>query len=170
MLISALPDTLKCAAGGPAAGRRPTPTQASDRAGGRPARSAPKLRFQSPTESVQSVTRIRVLLVIMPLVDPQGLTAPCFLEPTLLVEIHRSAIGNHRLLVNSLIALQHSSDDLAPDSAALVVWMHRQMGVVHYQVSIRDRVAESDQSLAIPGSDDRMRMPQAVLELLGLLG
>ena len=113
---------------------------------------------------------MHILIVVMPLIDPQGLTVPCFLEPTLLVEIDRSAIGNHYLLVNSLVPLLHTPDDLAPDSATLVVWVHCQMGIVHHQVPIRDGVTEPDQPLAIPGRDDCAGMSETFLQFLGLLG
>jgi hypothetical protein len=48
--------------------------------------------------------------------------------------------------------------------------MHQEMGVINDERAVGDRVAQTDQALAIPGANDGVRALQRRHELLGLLG
>ena len=107
--------------------------------------------------------------VVVAGVNPHRLGFAGALETVFTIELHGTPVRYEDVLMKSLVTCQEHLHQSRANAAPLVLRKHEHVGVVNDEVSVRESVTESNQAVAIPGGDERMRSHEGLVQEIGLL-
>ena len=102
-------------------------------------------------------------------VNPHGLGGAGAFEAVFLVEGDGGFVGDEDALVEVLVFGEEALEDLGADALVLIVWVNEEMGEVGDKVAVGEGVAEADELILVPGSDEGVGVAEAFLELGGFV-
>src|SRR5437762_9486747 len=95
--------------------------------------------------------------MIVPGINPHRFRFASPLEATLAVEFDGAPVGNEQVLMKSLIATHQPPHELRANAPPLIFRQDEQMGIVNDEVTVGNRVPQTNKLPAVPCRDERVR-------------